>query len=547
MYTSRKYTARLLADALYEYGVRDVVVSPGSRNTPLILALEAVELLRKHIVIDERSAAFAALGMALQTGRPVACICTSGSAVLNYGPAVAEAFYRCVPLILISADRPLEWIDQDDSQTLHQNGVLANIVKASYDIAVDEATAPEYVSRILNDALTLAVSRRRGPVHINMQFGEPLGETADCADSGFRLVSHHCACGCGQVELPEPAYDRVMIVAGFHCPDEEYSQLLHKLRSECGMAVLCEAQSNVGGIGAAPALKALGLHESAEEYVPGLVISTGGGVVSKELKRYLREAPLCEHWYVGYGDYAVDCYRRLTRRFDMDEKAFLKALYNRYSSCPKSDFGERWSKLHDEGAEIAREYAARAPWCDMVAVRMLLENRPETEGRTLHLSNGTAVRYAQYCCPAGWRAVECNRGVSGIDGSVSTAIGAAVAGGNVLLVCGDMSAQYDMGALAIAEIPDDFRLVVLDNSGGGIFRVIGSTAAMCGEMRERYYSGNINLPLRQLADGFGFDYYEVSSAEELRKQYPHFLGASRKAIMRVVTDAEVSADVFRAF
>lgn len=546
MYTSCKYTARLLADALYEYGVRDVVVSPGSRNTPLILALEATELLRKHIVIDERSAAFAALGMSLQGGRPVACICTSGSAVLNYGPALAEAFYRCVPLIVISADRPLEWIDQDDSQTLHQHRVLDNIVKASYDIAVDEATTAVYVNRILNDALTMAISRRRGPVHINMQFGEPLGETVDCADSGFRLVSHHCTGSCS-VELPEPEYNRIMIVAGFHSPDGEYSQLLYKLRTECGMAVLCEAQSNVDGIGAAPALKALGHHESAVDYAPGLVISTGGGVVSKELKRYLRETPLSEHWYVGYGDYAVDCYRRLTRRFDMDEKTFLKALYKRYSSGPKSDFGERWSKLHDEGTEIAREYTCRVPWSDMVAVRMLLESCPESEGRTLHLSNGTAVRYAQYCSGAGWRAVECNRGVSGIDGSVSTAIGAAVAGGKVLLICGDMSAQYDMGALAMTEIPDDFRMVVLDNSGGGIFRVIGSTAGMCGEMRERYYSGNINLPLRQLADGFGFDYYEVASAAELRMQYPRFLGAPRKAIMRVVTDAEVSAEVFKAF
>lgn len=338
-----------------------------------------------------------------------------------------------------------------------------------------------------------------------------------------------------------------MIVAGFHSPDGEYSQLLYKLRTECGMAVLCEAQSNVDGIGAAPALKALGHHESAVDYAPGLVISTGGGVVSKELKRYLRETPLSEHWYVGYGDYAVDCYRRLTRRFDMDEKTFLKALYKRYSSGPKSDFGERWSKLHDEGTEIAREYTCRVPWSDMVAVRMLLESCPESEGRTLHLSNGTAVRYAQYCSGAGWRAVECNRGVSGIDGSVSTAIGAAVAGGKVLLICGDMSAQYDMGALAMTEIPDDFRMVVLDNSGGGIFRVIGSTAGMCGEMRERYYSGNINLPLRQLADGFGFDYYEVASAAELRMQYPRFLLAPRKAIMRVVTDAEVSAEVFKAF
>lgn len=541
MYTSSKYSARLLAEALYEYDVRDVVISPGSRSTPLVLALDAEVRIRKHVIIDERSAAFAAMGMALESNRPVACICTSGSAVLNYAPAVAEACYRGVPLIVISADRPAEWIDQDDSQTIHQYGVLANIVKASFDIAVDSATTPEYVNRILNDAMTMAGCRRPGPVHINVQFDEPLGSTVRGAEPLFRSVIRESPRHCG-VALPDLPDSRIMIVAGFHSPRPEYADILFRLWTECGIPVLCEAQSNVRGISAAIALKVLGKEgfggHPYDEFAPCLVISVGGSVVSKELKRYLRENELCEHWYAGYGDRAVDCYRHLTRRFDMDEMTLLQALYQRLSRRPAQDYGNMWTELFLGAADLMENHIERGPWSALKAVKMIMDYgaRPETDGMSLHLGNGTTVRNAQLCNFYSWSDVECNRGVSGIDGSVSTAIGAALAGGRTLLVCGDMCAQYDMGALSIADIPDSFRMVVVDNHGGGIFRQIASTADMDESMRERYYSGNINLPLRQLAEAFGFDYFEAGSEAELTERFPQFLSAGRKAMMRICSN-----------
>ncbi len=162
--------SRILMDVIMARGVKTIIISPGSRNTPLIIAAEAREKLKKYVVADERTAAFMALGMAMGSRRPVALACTSGTALYNYAPAVAEAFYQKIPLIVISADRPAQWIDQDDSQTLRQSGALANIVKASFDIPL-ETEAPEpcanpafvtekhwFVNRLVNEAMTVATT-----------------------------------------------------------------------------------------------------------------------------------------------------------------------------------------------------------------------------------------------------------------------------------------------------------------------------------------------------------------------------------------------------
>ena len=176
METSAKISCQILVDLLVANNITNVVISPGSRNAPLVIAISRCEALNKHIVIDERSAAFVALGMAIETGTPTVLVCTSGTAVLNYSPAIAEAYYRRVPIIVVSADRPVEWIDQDDSQTLRQYEALANYVKRSYNIPdnINNDTSIWYVNRIINDAIMNATSGRLAPVHINMQFDEPL-------------------------------------------------------------------------------------------------------------------------------------------------------------------------------------------------------------------------------------------------------------------------------------------------------------------------------------------------------------------------------------
>lgn len=166
----------------------------------------------------------------------------------------------------------------------------------------------------------------------------------------------------------------------------------------------------------------------------------------------------------------------------------------------------------------------------------------------LQLSNGTAVRYAQLFNNGHIHRIDCNRGVSGIDGCTSTAIGAAKAySGPTVLVTGDMSAQYDMGALAVPDIPADFRIVVLNNGGGGIFRFIRSTSGLA-EL-ERYFVGDVRLPLASLAEAFGFGYCEVSSAEDFEAVADKFFNSksSRPAIMNIITPGQESADTLREY
>ena len=185
VFTTTHDSCNILVDLLLSYGVEHTIISPGSRNAPIIIALNRCDKIQKHVIIDERSAAFAALGMAQVSNKPVAIVCTSGSAVLNYAPAVAEAFYQHIPLIVISADRPYEWIDQNDSQTIIQAGILNNIVKHSYDIPANcnDKTKLWYINRSINEALQKATSLQEGPVHLNMQFNEPLYDRKPLTDS----------------------------------------------------------------------------------------------------------------------------------------------------------------------------------------------------------------------------------------------------------------------------------------------------------------------------------------------------------------------------
>lgn len=238
--TSNK-TCRCIASLLVAHGVRDAVVSPGSRNAPLLMALSRQKQLNLISVVDERSAGFVALGMAVTSGRPVALVCTSGSALLNYGPAVAEAYYRRVPLIVISADRPVEWIGQDDSQTIVQPGALSGYVKRSYDLPADsEGRQMWYENRLVNDALITAISGRRGPVHINVQIAEPINGLSDNHDDACDRVMNRV------VSLIRPATSfptsaaralgstiaspvKVMIVAGFLPPDKTLNKAMLRL------------------------------------------------------------------------------------------------------------------------------------------------------------------------------------------------------------------------------------------------------------------------------------------------------------------------------
>ena len=564
MDTDKRFCS-ILFDIMEGKGVKDVVCSPGSRNAPLLIAAASRENMRKHVVIDERSAAFMALGMALVGRNPVALVCTSGTALLNYGPAIAEAFYQSVPLIVISADRPEQWIDQDDSQTLRQFEAFSNYVKRSYQLPAlgnDDAEMQWYANRIVNDAMIEATSRRRGPVHINVQLGDPLSGKVSRAKEPPRLIDFICGDAIGNKEIVRElamkmAASKVLLVAGFLPPDARLHRSVGEICNLPNVVAMTETLSNLHLRDDATSIDSV-LTAYSEDVLdaeaPDLVISLGGSLVSRKLKEYLRRnSKYCEHWALGWNHTTSDCFMSLTKRIEVDPGRLLHQLATVLRRTPilttVCDYASVWQKLRGRALLAKSAYVSAAGWCDLKALDLLLKRLPQDVN--LFLSNGTAVRYAQLLGSSMPHANYCNRGVSGIDGSVSTAVGGAkMYKGRTLIVTGDMSMAYDINALALPSIPDNMVIIVLDNGGGGIFRFIPTTSGL--EEREEYFCATPRLPLSALAPAYEFCYAEAADEVSLQTALDMIFGQSvaevtKPMILRIITDGEHSATVLKDY
>lgn len=560
MMDTDKIFCSILLDILEEKGIRDIVCSPGSRNAPLLIGVSERETFKKHFVVDERSAAFVALGLALVSRKPVALICTSGTALLNYSPAIAEAYYQGVPLIVISADRPLQWIDQDDSQTIRQNNSLANFVKNSYSIPALGEGNPElrwYVNRIVNDACISAVSGKKGPVHINIALGEPLGNIIQKNCGHPRVIEFIEADTIGNKEkikdlAQKLSESKVLLTVGFMPPDSSLQKALTAFSRFPNVVVMAETISNLHLDNPDFSIDSV-LTSCNQDFLdllaPDIVISLGGSLVSRKLKEYLRRnAGSCTHWAVGYNHTTADPFTSISLRIEVEPARFFRTLnhfLNKRSFDKKVvEYKGKWQELRLKALALKQLYLQSSPWSELTCFDFILKNLPTNFN--LFLSNGTPIRYAQiinYNLP---HASYCNRGVSGIDGSLSSAIGGAMAyNGTSLLISGDLSFSYDVGALGIKNIPDRLKIIVIDNQGGGIFRFIPSTSPL--PMREDYFCMPPALPLAQLADGYGWKYFEAVDKDSLARVFPEFIREEKKSILKIKCDGPFSAEVLKNY
>lgn len=563
MINTDKEICRAIASLLVSYGVEDVVLCPGSRNVPLVMAVSRHPLLNHTVVIDERNAAFYALGVASVTRRPTAVVCTSGTAMLNCLPALAEALYRHVPVVLISADRPLHRVNQDDSQTITQAGAAGAVVKMSVVVSddCDSATKRMYMRR-LNEALMCATSLPTGPVHINVHLDVPLNGETNVADDEYfprikRLLPTETFATAVirdlAAELLPPK--RVAVFCGFMPPDGRLNRALARLVSLPNVVVLADAQANVharGVIGNIDALVAALTPQEKEAMAPDYVLSIGGAPLSALLKDWLRKLPNVKHWYIGDESRLIDCYDHIDLQVFSDAAQFCTLLSGSMAVAHKKSiasnegrcYARLWEQISNRCADICSESVEDMPWCDFKAMSMLV---PLLSSKTnLQVSNGLAIRYLQTTNYSHLHRIDGNRGVSGIDGSTSTAIGAAVAynGGNTVLITGDMSAQYDMGALAMNDIPADFRMVVLDNNGGEIFRAIANTrnVAECGEC----LSVRTRFPLETLAKAYNFIFVNVENQQDLMRAAVMINSKhTHPVLVRIASASGVSAEQYR--
>ena len=540
--TTDKRQVRILLDILKKRGVENFVISPGSRNTPIIIGVARDKSFSSHVVIDERSAAFVALGLSAQISKPVALVCTSGTAVLNYAPAIAEAYYRNVPLIVITADREPEVIDQNDSQTIRQNNVYSNYIKYSCTLPTEikSDTEESATIQLIDETVLKALTPDFGPVHINVPLREPLAGLAPIEELNINLPEppalQKTISSEEQQELINKVsqYKKVMLLASFAEPDSSLDNALSLLVKLPQVVLLTETISNInvnGAISTIDRTLTQLTEDNRSEAAPELLITFGGSLVSKMVKTLLRTYKPKEHIHISECDWEIDTFSALTWQIDMSPSSLISLIADKVEPN-NSAYSKMWHDLAQTAAYKKREYVESVGWSDMKAFSLMLPSIP-TE-TYLQLSNGTPIRYAQLFDDYSCLKSTSNRGVSGIDGSTSTAIGAAFGTEKmVLLITGDMGFQYDSNALSIADIPSNLKIIVMKNGGGGIFRFLPGTAAL--PELERYFECVTDVKVKELAETYSFDFYSATTEEELKTLLPEFFVSTNRAIMEVVT------------
>lgn len=556
---------RELLNVMIAQGVDTIVLSPGSRNTPILIGASARDELRKIIITDERTAAFVALGIGIASKKPVALACTSGTALYNYAPAIAEAYYQQIPLVVITADRPSQWIGQDDSQTLNQYNALSNIVKRSYNIYAEtgitiQCANPEYrsekewsVNRIANEAMLVCKSGNPGPVHINIQFPEPLAGTIDYKKSIQRTIEFvncntHISSNVALEIATRMLQKRIMVIAGFMLPDNSLNKTLSRFANLPNVTILCETISNLHISGRPYMIDSLLSRIDGPTKIslkPDIVISIGGSLVSRMLKDYIRKSKDIQHWTLSDTDVSSDCFQHLSTHFEAKPEIFFRSVGNKISHLIKKghtveykDYNAKWQDLRNRVWHKNMESIAEASrWSELKALHYLFQSIPENYN--LFLSNGTCIRYAQLLLDKIPHACYCNRGVSGIDGTNATALGVSLEyKGTTLLVTGDMSFAYDTSILNYQKIGGDLRIIVVNNSGGGIFRFIRSTRDL--PIREEYFCSDPQLSIQKLANAYGWNYYSATNEHSLKTSFESLLG-NKKSILEIIVDPQSSA------
>lgn len=480
---SNKENVNILTSLLLEYGVSDAVVCPGSRNAPIVHNLSVCEAIRCRPVTDERSAAFYALGLAIATRRPTVVCVTSGSALLNVMPAVAEAAYQHVPLVVISADRPQQWIDQLDGQTIPQSDALGRFVRKAVQLPEPHNDEERWLCRrLVNEAMHLATCRQGAPVHINVPISEPLFEfdTEQLPQlSRFNNIKR-AAIKDASMDMPDAFHDatRPMIVIGQLAHGTISHETIRSLSEK--YVVMSEPLSNPSymTIHFDEAIRYIvsdnsSINDDEDDktaYYPDYVIYVGDTLVSKPARRFLRnaKAPSC----LITPD-AADIHDPLMTLTDIVEcdtdsiNALLASLCEAADTDERCRFHDRWQSFLDAYAAHADAYAPE--YSQMATVKYFEEQLADLDiDICVHYANSSAVRLA---CIYAQHYVWCNRGVNGIEGSLSTAAGFSLATPDMTIcVIGDLSFFYDQNALWNSNLRGNLRIILLNNRGGGIFR-----------------------------------------------------------------------------
>ncbi len=542
-----------IAQLCFLKGIKHAVLSPGSRCAPLTISFARQKDIKKFSISDERSAAFIGLGLSRITQIPTVLICTSGSAAYNYAPAVAEAFFQHIPLLILSADRPPEWIDQLDGQTIRQTEIYGNHVKGSFSLPVDSshADAVWHIERIVNEAINLSEQFPKGPVHINIPLREPfypngaiefsttikkievIRTKATLAEESKKIVWN---------ELSN--YTKILVVVGQAIQNVELTALLNKLT----IPIVTDIISNhnfEGSIKNHDLFLTSSNKPSDEILQPELLITFGNSIISKNLKSFLRKNKPLAHWHIQESGSVADTFQSLTKVIPLTPSSFFAELVK--EKFDTADYKKIWKNIDDLFFKKIDNFLKTEPrFSEFEVVAKLINILPDNS--ILHLANSMPVRYANYInLNNSTIEVISNRGTSGIDGVLSTAYGTALATDKlVTVITGDMTFLYDRNAFWNNYLPSNLRIIILNNHGGGIFRMIDGPASQ--PEGEEYFVTKQSLTAENTLKDFDLEYSFVKNRNEFHKALiTYFTSNGKSKVLEVETDGFINTEVWKTF
>jgi len=536
------------------HNIQHIVISPGSRNAPLTIGFTNHDFFDCYSIVDERSAGFFALGIAQQLQQPVALVCTSGSALVNYFPAVTEAFYSRIPLVVISADRPEHLVNIGDGQTITQPHIFGAHVlyEANLEMAFKKSFLKAIKSNnsLIEKALHIANSQN-GPVHINVPFPEPLYDTIEVEEQQskpdrIKLKSNTFSLSKSDHKKWNSS-KRKMILVGVNPPHSVQETYLKLLAEDPSIIVLTETTSNLHHPDFFPSIDQLISPLDSTDFEtlqPDLLLTFGGMIVSKKIKTFLRTNPPKTHWHIDPVS-ANDTFFSLTKHFKCDVNTFFDALSSFDATPIVSTYFETWNHVKVRRQQKHKKYLKSIPFSDFMAFDKILKHIPDNY--MLQSGNSSTIRYLQLFDLNKTLTVFCNRGTSGIDGSTSTAIGAATVSENpTVFITGDLSFFYDSNALWNNYTPSNFRIIIINNRGGGIFRILPGNKN--SKNFSTFFETNHDLTAEPISKLFNFEYTSASSNEELETALENFyIQSSRPKLLEIFTPSSENDQILLSY
>lgn len=481
-----------LVDELSALNIQNVVISPGSRSTPISMLVNEHPKLKSFIAIDERGAGFFALGIAKSTKQPTVLICTSGTAAANYLPAISEAKESRIPLIVITADRPHELRDIGAPQAMNQIGLYGSFVKQFIELALPEASEAmyQYARTSVNRLYRSCMTAPRGPVHVNIPLREPLVPNFDIEDifsAGKRLDKANTNLIETLATISKGTIDQIhelfhskrkgLLICGPYVEEDALHSIL-ELGSKLGYPVLCDPLSNGRTVINDKAVVIdtydtfLRFGENVDKLDSEVIVRFGAMPVSKTFTQYVQKQQNCELIIIDEGDLWRDPTLKATQMISCNDTEFCHAILNHYEHIDNVDDAWllKWQTLNEKTKTGLQKAELFEELFEGKIVQLLSKNLPENS--TLFVSNSMPIRDVDTFLHLQNKKVKiaCNRGVNGIDGTIATALGMAAAGENITLLIGDLSFYHDLNSLVLSKLHQlPIKIVLVNNDGGGIF------------------------------------------------------------------------------